>query len=444
MLLRLSPRLAGRGLVGSARRHAGGAATPPPGGRAAALREQLRAEAEAEKKGKSALDEIGRKVVVLSGKGGVGKSTLSAQLAFSLASRGLRVGLLDVDICGPSIPHLLGVRDHKVSDQPSSPRVPARALTQHARAHSFLLQSAHRTALHWQVQQKDGLMAPVEVQVGDTSIGVMSIGFMLNSENDAVTLRGPRKDAVVRQVGAATKAPAPAPALGLTLSLTLAVPDRRGVGRPRLPSDRHSARHLRRAHESGRRPLEDHERVRRAATSTPSSFGAFSARSTYGGGHSLLRRDGALVVSTPQAVSLVDVRKELSFCKNQKLQVLGLVENMAAGRSAPLGQLRFYGTDGADVTAASVAALKQHSPALLEQRVGLDVFPSAEGGVAAMAGDFGVPHLGSVPIDRSITDASEAGRPSHAPAFDELTDRLLVETKMDRRALDAMMACGRM
>ena len=57
--------------------------------------------------------QVQRKIVVLSGKGGVGKSTLAAQMAWALAHRGLRVGVLDLDICGPSIPHLLGLRGHR-------------------------------------------------------------------------------------------------------------------------------------------------------------------------------------------------------------------------------------------------------------------------------------------------------------------------------------------
>ena len=47
---------------------------------------------------------IKHKILVLSGKGGVGKSSLSTQLAFYLSSQGLEVGLLDLDLCGPSIP----------------------------------------------------------------------------------------------------------------------------------------------------------------------------------------------------------------------------------------------------------------------------------------------------------------------------------------------------
>ena len=58
---------------------------------------------------------IKHKIVVLSGKGGVGKSTVAANLAFSLAEDGRRVGLLDVDIHGPSVPILLDLGGHSVS-----------------------------------------------------------------------------------------------------------------------------------------------------------------------------------------------------------------------------------------------------------------------------------------------------------------------------------------
>ena len=117
---------------------------------------------------------VRRKVLVLSGKGGVGKSTVSAQLAFALAARGLRVGLLDVDICGPSIPHMLGLRG----------------------------QTVHQSASGW---------SPVYVSASalggddddsdddDVELGVMSIGFMLPSEDDAVIWRGPRKNGLIKQ-----------------------------------------------------------------------------------------------------------------------------------------------------------------------------------------------------------------------------------------------------
>ena len=85
-----------------------------------------------------------------SGKGGVGKSTFSAQLAFTLASQGFQVGLLDIDICGPSIPRMLGLVGQEV----------------------------HQSAAGW---------SPVYV---DDNLGVMSIGFMLPASDDAVIWRG--------------------------------------------------------------------------------------------------------------------------------------------------------------------------------------------------------------------------------------------------------------
>ncbi len=57
----------------------------------------------------SRLERIGHKIIILSGKGGVGKSTISVNLAVSLMLEGKRVGLLDVDIHGPSIPTMLGL-----------------------------------------------------------------------------------------------------------------------------------------------------------------------------------------------------------------------------------------------------------------------------------------------------------------------------------------------
>ena len=56
-------------------------------------------------------DDIKHKILVLSGKGGVGKSTVAAGLALSLARKGLKVGLMDIDITGPNIPKMLGLED---------------------------------------------------------------------------------------------------------------------------------------------------------------------------------------------------------------------------------------------------------------------------------------------------------------------------------------------
>ncbi len=105
------------------------------------------------------MSQIGRKLLVLSGKGGVGKSTVAANLAISLAMTGKSVGLLDVDIHGPSIPRLLGLEGHQLQ--------------------------AHGTEI-----------VPVDIG-GD--LKVMSIGFLLGSPEDAVIWRGPMKFGVIRQ-----------------------------------------------------------------------------------------------------------------------------------------------------------------------------------------------------------------------------------------------------
>lgn len=102
---------------------------------------------------------IRHKILVLSGKGGVGKSTFSAQLAFALAAAGGQVGLLDVDICGPSVPRMLGLEG----------------------------QDIHQSASGW---------SPVYVE---DNLGVMSIGFMLPDPDDAVIWRGPRKNGLIKQ-----------------------------------------------------------------------------------------------------------------------------------------------------------------------------------------------------------------------------------------------------
>lgn len=105
------------------------------------------------------LARIKHKLLVLSGKGGVGKSTVSAQLAFGLAAQGFEVGLLDLDLCGPSVPRTMGLEGAEV----------------------------HRSAQGW---------SPVYVQ---DNLAVMSIGFLLPGRDDPVIWRGPKKNGLVRQ-----------------------------------------------------------------------------------------------------------------------------------------------------------------------------------------------------------------------------------------------------
>ena len=136
-------------------------------------------------------------------------------------------------------------------------------------------------------------------------------------------------------------------------------------------------------------------------------------------------------------VSLLDVRKELSFCKKTKLRVLGVVENMA-GLLMPLTSLQLRDASGADVTAASLALLREKCPELMQLSAFAEVFPPARGGAEAMAHSFGAPFLGRVPLEPTITQACEAGasyaaRTAAAGARNVLrpiVDRLLELTRM--------------
>lgn len=105
------------------------------------------------------MGQIKRKILVLSGKGGVGKSTIAANLALSLALAGRQVGLLDIDIHGPSIPKLLNLEGMPV-------------------------------------QANDEALLPI---LAGERLKVMSIGFLLRGRDDAVIWRGPLKMAAIKQ-----------------------------------------------------------------------------------------------------------------------------------------------------------------------------------------------------------------------------------------------------
>lgn len=209
---------------------------------------------------------VKHKILILSGKGGVGKSTFSAQLAFALAQQGKQVGLLDVDICGPSIPRMLGLVGHEV----------------------------HQSASGW---------SPVYVE---DNLGVMSIGFMLPSRDDAIIWRGPRKNGLIKQ---------------FLTDVNWNELDYLIVDTPPGTSDEHISivQYLKTSH-----------------------------------------IDGAIVVTTPQEVSMADVRKELNFCRKTGIPVLGVVENMAdikiplSSIGQPFSGLRLVNDQGIDVTQSTL------------------------------------------------------------------------------------------
>ncbi|KAF2316472.1 hypothetical protein GH714_041813 [Hevea brasiliensis] len=182
---------------------------------------------------------VKHKIFILSRKGGVGKSTFSAQISFAPATMDFQVGLLDIDICGPSIPKMFGLKG----------------------------QDIHQSNLGW---------SPVYVE---SNLGVMSIGFMLPNPDEAVIWRGPIRMAT-------------------------------GI-------------------------------------------------------------DGAIIVTTPQQVSLIDVHKEVNFCQKVRVEVLGVVENMS-GLCQPLMDFRFM--------------------KLTETREQQDVTER----------EMGVPFLGKIPLDPQL------------------------------------------
>lgn len=294
---------------------------------------------------------IKHKVLVLSGKGGVGKSTFSAQLAFSLASKGFQVGLLDVDICGPSIPRMLGLVGQEV----------------------------HQSASGW---------SPVYV---DDNLAVMSIGFMLPSSDDAVIWRGPKKNALIKQ---------------FLTDVVWNELDYLIVDTPPGTSDEHIS-------------------IVQYLKST--------------------NVDGAVVVTTPQEVSMADVRKELNFCKKTGIKVLGVVENMA-NIQIPLADnsefnVRFINSSGVDETEMVRKRLKESFPEIFDFSLESPLFTtsafSAQSNPRLMAQSFGVPYLGSIPMDQNLTKSCENGesfvemfpRSLAASAISGIVDQVVAATQ---------------
>ncbi|KAK4987837.1 cytosolic Fe-S cluster assembly factor cfd1, partial [Elasticomyces elasticus] len=128
------------------------------------------------------LDNVGSIILVLSGKGGVGKSSITTQLALSLSLQGHSVGVLDVDLTGPSIPRFFGIENAKVRQAPEG-WVPVPVHEAHALQHSAT----------------DGADGTLKDHRHIGALHCMSLGFLLGNRGDAVVWRGPKKTAMVRQ-----------------------------------------------------------------------------------------------------------------------------------------------------------------------------------------------------------------------------------------------------
>lgn len=244
---------------------------------------------------------VRHKILVLSGKGGVGKSTFTSLLGYAFASATRRaadgdegndgeerdtfdVGIMDTDICGPSIPKMMGVETETI----------------------------HVSAGGW---------SPVWVA---DNLGVMSIQFMLPNRDDAIIWRGPKKNGLIKQ---------------FLKDVEWGDLDFLLVDTPPGTSDEHL------------------------------SVNTFLKESGI---------DGAVMVTTPQEVALLDVRKEIDFCRKAGIKVLGLVENMS-GFVCP------------NCTHES------------------QIFRATTGGGAALAKEMGIPFLGEVPLDPRIGRSCDYG-----------------------------------
>lgn len=234
----------------------------------------------------SSLARVEHVLLVLSGKGGVGKSSVTTQLALSLALQGKRVGVLDIDLTGPSVPRFFGVEGA-------------------------------------QVRQSEHGWVPVPVPVLAGALSVMSLGFLLANRGDSVVWRGPKKTAMIRQ---------------FLLDVYWGELDYLLIDTPPGTSDEHIA---------------IAEELQHAKV------------------------DGAVVVTTPQAVAVNDVKKEMDFCRKVGFAVVGIVENMLGYVCPCCGEVT-------------------------------DVF--SKGGGEALAQEWNVRLLGKIPLDPQFVETIEGGK----------------------------------
>jgi Mrp family chromosome partitioning ATPase len=212
------------------------------------------------------------------------------------------VGIMDTDICGPSIPKMMGVEAETI----------------------------HVSNNGWE---------PVWVT---ENLACMSIQFMLPNRDDAVIWRGPKKNGLIKQ---------------FLKDVEWGELDYLLVDTPPGTSDEHL------------------------------SVNSFLKESGV---------DGAVVVTTPQEVSLLDVRKEIDFCRKAGIRVLGVVENMS-GFVCP--------------------NCKGES----------EIFRATTGGAKRLASDVGIPYLGAVPLDPRIGQSCDYGE----SFFDAYPDSPACKALMD-------------
>jgi ATP-binding protein involved in chromosome partitioning len=226
------------------------------------------------------LAKIGRKILVMSGKGGVGKSTVASYVALLLSAEGHRVGLLDVDLHGPTVPHLMNVQGGL--DMP-----------------------------------EEGVVRPYRFS---DKLSIVSLEMLLGDKDTAVIWRGPLKISAIRQ---------------FISDIDWGDLDYLIVDSP--PG-------------TGDEPLT-------VAQTIPDAE--------------------ALIVTTPQEVSLADVRKSINFCRQVNMKIIGVVENMNGFVCPHCGEK-------------------------------VSIFGS--GGGKRMAAQMDVPLIGEIPLDTQMVEMGDKGR----------------------------------
>jgi ATP-binding protein involved in chromosome partitioning len=249
------------------------------------------------------LSKIKNRLLVFSGKGGVGKSTVAANLAMSFAHKGMKVGLLDVDIHGPNLPKMLGVENKRLD-------------------------------------VTSGGIKPVEVK---KNLKLVSMSFLLQDPDLPVIWRGPMKMKAIQQF------------LG----------DVKWDDLDWLVIDSPPG--------TGDEPLSVAQ---------------------------LIPATGAVIVTTPQEVSLMDSRKAVAFARKLELKILGIIENMS-GMICP--------------------------------HCGKTINLFKEGGGQKAAQELGVPFLGKIPLDPDIVILGDEGKAfvdsqpdsKASEAFREVVDNII-------------------
>lgn len=267
-----------------------------------AAQKQKNAQTEQDAAVDSSLRKIKNKYIVLSGKGGVGKTSTSVNLSMALADKGFNVGIMDVDLHGPDVPRMLGLNG--------------------------MLDLS-----------KNNKLNPMRYS---ENLKVVSIESLIASKDDAIIWRGPLKYSAIRQFIGEVE-------WGDLDFLIIDSP----------PG-------------TGDEPLTVAQTIRDAK---------------------------AIIVTTPQEVSLADVRKSISFCRTVKMDILGLIENMSGFTCPHCNQMvDLFGSGGGEKTASSA----------------------------------GIPFLGKIPFDPNVVSCGDNGisfqkKYTDAPvtrAFSELADKI--------------------